>query len=153
MFKNVFFLVLLFPLLNYSQISAGKSPQFYDPLPIDLKLEYSKTLYLINENTETDTYWFEINEFPFMMIKTSGIPDCTLIAQNSFGGGDIYKKLKDNRYQRIIEVRDHKDFFAIYSVDDNNETKKILEVSKNDNSIIISLLQGYGLYWNSNSTK
>lgn len=148
--KTIYIAFLLIYNILSAQFSAGKSAQFYEPLPNNIKLEFSASQKLFGDKNsiETDLYWFEINSFPFMMIKTDNIPDCILIADNSFGGGDLYKKLDDDRYQRIVEVRDHKDFFAIYFVDNNNESKKLMEVSKTEaKSSIIPLLYGYSFYW------
>lgn len=143
-------LLLIFLGFNYmqSQISAEKMPLYFEPIPTNVDFKFIKSDYILGEEIESELYSFTISDFPFILIKTDGIDDCLIINHNNYGGGEIYKKLDDDRYQRIVEIRKQAEKYSLYYVDDENNSKKILSVNfEPSQSNMYSILAAYALYW------
>lgn len=120
--------------------------------PIILKVPNNLTYTFITnletyKNTTTELYLGEIDgkETSIIKVTTDKIPDCIFFMKNHYGGGDIYKKLKDGEYIRIVECRKNGDSFGIYLVNNQNESNKFFSVSSIN--AMQALLNGYVIYW------
>lgn len=116
------------------------------PSNVTFKLAGTKQIF---EKEKTDLYSFKVDQNSyFIKIVTSGFPDVVMVLTNSYGGGELYKKLEDNTYRRIVESRkEDNHFFGLYSIDENNKAKKLVSV-ENDNNVE-ALMFGYRLCWTS----
>lgn len=140
-------LILLY--LNIS-LSAQEMPLKLGKLPDNIEYEFKGSTTKVFENKKTDFYSFTIGEKNggFIKITTSGLADVIMILSKSNEGGDLYRKLDDGTYKRIVECRKNGHEFDIYLVDENNISTKFTTAKKE--ASMDALMTGYSLYWSNN---
>lgn len=139
-------LLTLIALLSSIRFSGQEMPYQMGPLPEGTKFEYSGKVDLF-EKSETILYNAIINESSSVIsISTEGLPNVILIPKNSYGGGELYRKLKDGNYVRIIECRKNGDKLGLYKIDTDNISTKVMDIDTTDD-IAGALIIGYRLYW------
>jgi len=138
-------IITIAAIIFFVKISGQIMPYQMGPLPIGTKIDNPQKLDLF-DNSESILYRVVVNENSnLIMISTDGLSDVILIPKNSFGGGEIYRKLEDGNYVRIIECRKVNNGADIYKVDENNISTKIFGVDGADP--VNALMIGYRLYW------
>ena len=145
--------LLLTPLMLLSlniSIFAQEMPLKLGKLPDNLKYELMGSTNKVFETKKTDFYSFSIGEKngAFIKVSTSGYDDVIMILSKSHEGGDLYRKLNDESYVRIVECLKKENEFEIYMIDEKNNTTKVT-TTKSENSLD-ALMTGYGLYWSKN---
>ncbi len=127
--------------------TAGKMPQYFEPLPLNTKFEYIKTIEGFDKKNETEIYKFEIEGMVYAYLKTNGYPDCLIVLTNSFEGGELYKKIENNSFQHIVECRKLKDSYSGYLVDEDNESTKLVTMNESEGNMIDVLITCYAYYF------
>ncbi len=145
--------LLLTPLMLLSlniSIFAQEMPLKLGKLPDNLKYELMGSTNKVFETKKTDFYSFSIGEKngAFIKVSTSGYDDVIMILSKSHEGGDLYRKLNDGSYVRIVECLKKENEFEIYMIDEKNNPIKVT-TTKSENSLD-ALMTGYGLYWSKN---
>ena len=148
--KLLFTALLLF-CLNMS-LFAQEMPLKLGKLPDDIKYKLEGSTDKVFETKKTDLYSFSIGEKNggFIKVSTSGYADVILILSKSHEGGDLYRKLDDESYIRIVECRKKGDEFDIYLVDEKNIPTKLKSIKIGTS--MDALMAGYGLYWSNNKS-
>jgi hypothetical protein len=135
--------------LNIS-LFAQEMPLKLGKLPDNIKYEFMGSTTKVFETKKTDFYSFSIGEKNggFIKISTSGFDDVIMILSKSHEGGDLYRKLNDESYIRIVECLKKDNEFEIFLVDEKNIPTKVT-TTKSETSLD-ALMTGYGLYWSKN---
>lgn len=118
-----------------------------DSLPTTVSYKFISNVKLF-ENSETDLYEFSVGDDTyFIKITTDNLPDVVMVLTNAYNGGELYRELDDNSYQRVVECRKNGNDYGIYLVDEFNNSEKLLSVTEEDATVIDALLIGYRFYW------
>lgn len=143
-------LTLLMLLSLNINMFAQQMPLKLGKLPANIKYEPMGSTNKVFETKETNFYSFSIGEKngAFIKVSTSGYDDVIMILSKSHGGGDLYRKLNDDSYVRIVECLKKENEFEIYMIDEKNNPTKVT-TTKSENSLD-ALMTGYGLYWSRN---
>ena len=146
---KLLFTPLMLLCLNLS-LFAQIMPLKLGKLPDNIKYEFMGSTTKVFETKKTDFYNFSIGEKNggFIKILTSGFDDVIMILSKSHEGGDLYRKLNDESYIRIVECLKKDNEFEIYLVDEKNIPTKVT-TTKSEASLE-ALMNGYGLYWSKN---
>ena len=127
-------------------LNAQEMPYKMGPLPVSTQFIYAGKIEVF-ENSETVIYNVNVNKNSALMsIATEGLPTVLLVPKNPYGGGELYRKLEDGDYVRIIECRKNGGTIDIYKIDEDNTSSKIFSV-KADEDVAGALMVGYRLYW------
>jgi hypothetical protein len=139
-------ILLIVILINSIGFSAQEMPYKMAPLPVGTKFEFAGKIEMF-ENSETIIYNVNVNEKSHLIsISTEGLPNVILIPKNAYGGGELYRKLENEDYVRIIECRKNGDTIDIYKINADNTSTKIFGVHAGDD-VAGALMVGYRLYW------
>lgn len=146
---RLLFSFLMFIGLNVC-LFAQEMPLKLGKLPEDIKYELMGTTTKVFKTKKTDFYSFSIGDKngAFIKISTKGFDDVILILSKSHEGGDLYRKLSDESYIRIVECLKKDDEFELFLVDEKNTSTKV-STTKSGTSLD-ALMTGYGLYWSKN---
>ncbi|WP_298393561.1 hypothetical protein [Flavobacterium sp.] len=146
---KLFFTAMLVSLLNLTSF-AQEMPLKLGKLPDNIKYELKGSTNKVFETKKTEFYSFSIGKKNggFIKISTNGIDDVIMILSKSQEGGDLYRKLKDESYVRIIHCLKKDNEFEIFLIDEKNIPIK-LTTTKSETSLD-ALMVGYGLYWSKN---
>lgn len=129
---------------------AQEMPLKLGKLPDTIQYELMGSTTKVFDTKKTEFYSFSIGEKNggFIKISTSGYDDVIMILSKSHEGGDLYRKLDDESYIRIVECLKKDSEFEIYLIDEKNIPIKV-STTKSDASVD-ALMAGYGLYWSKN---
>lgn len=124
--KILLFLLIINSVYTFSQ----EMPLYMNKLPSNVNYKFLKSIDTFKEKS-TDLYEFNLGENTyFIKITTSDLPDCILLIDNSYNGGEIYKKQSDNKWLRIIECRENGNEYGIYLINNQNESSKFFSMQK-----------------------
>jgi len=144
-------LTLLMLLSLNLNLLAQQMPLKLGKLPDNVIYEFMDSTNKVFETKRTDFYSFSIGEKngAFIKVSTNGFDDVIMILSKSHEGGDLYRKLNDESYLRIVECLEKDNLFEIYMIDEKNNPTKVTTI-KSKNSLD-ALMTGYGLYWSKNN--
>lgn len=122
-------------------------PSKLDKLPKGTKFTFLRKISMF-EGAETVLYSVFMSQTKnFFKITTDELPDVMVIPANSYGGGELYRKLDDGTYLRIIELRMNGNQYGIYYVDSENISSKFFDTEVTESGLLNAVFLAYRLYW------
>ena len=122
-------------------------PLYLEKLPYNIKYNYLSKGNVFDDAT-TEIYEFYYNDSNyFLKLSTDGLPDVVIMINNSYGGFELYKKLSDASWVRIIEARSNGAEFGIYIINDQNLSTNIMNFPKDGDKKLEAMLIAYKAYW------
>lgn len=145
--KTITFIFLLYSSILFSQ----QNPLYLDNLPRETTFKFiGETDLHVSKDYKSEFYLAKISEgSTIFYIITQGLADCAIIA-NQFEGYDIYEKLKEEGFQRIVHIRKVGDKFKVHYVNGENENEKLVFTSStvDDEEGANVMKIAYTFYWN-----
>ena len=141
--KKLFFLLFI-PNSLFS--IAQEMPLYLEKLPYNIKYNFLSKGNVFDDATEIYEFYYNDSNY-FLKLSTDGLPDVVIMINNSYGGFELYKKLSDASWVRIIEARSNGEEFGIYIVNDQNLSTNIMNFPKDGDKKLEAMLIAYKAYW------
>lgn len=142
--KKLFFLLFI---LNTFFLVAQEMPLYLEKLPNNIKYTFlNKTNVFEDATTEIHEFYYNSSNY-FLKLSTDGLPDVVIMINNSYEGFELYKKLPDASWIRIIEARSNGKEFGIYTINDKNLSTNIMNLPKDGDNKVEAMLIAYKAYW------